>query len=456
MSTLLVSKTRVAPMKTITVPRLELAAAELLSRLLGEVMKAMEFNLMEYTLWTDLQVVLHWIRKIPRNLKTYVANRVSSIQINSEVKNWKYINTKENPADLLSRGMKPSDLINSDLWLHGPEWLALSCEAFAVTEFKDSIQKITRTTKKRVKLIDYVDKLERAINVTAYLVRFFAEAKTCFMSRRQSKRGKKSCMLPSNEHKMKAMKLLLRQEQEQYYNKEITSLEGNKQVPEKSKIESLKPELISGLLRVHGRLKNSNLDENMRHPVIVPGGSRSAWLIMDHAHRKTKHGGVQVMIQFIHHARSEAICIDVLFCVRHNHRTETQMMADSPADRVRAGKPLLGVDYAGPIDNKMIDRDGNQIVKQKVWIAVFIYLKTRAIHLDVVTDLTAIAYIACFKRFIANRGRCERIYSDNGTAFVGPAKEIKRAMEKWYQTSKHERYLMALHDASRTTSGWHK
>lgn len=462
-STLLVSKTRVAPMKTITVPRLELAAAELLSRMLGELIKAMEFTSVDYTLWTDSQVVLHWIQKIPRNLKTYVANRVSSIQTNTDVKRWKYINTKENPADLLSRGMKPSELINSELWLHGPEWLTSSHEgwpkcvfvpntaaeaelefrAFAVTEFIESIQITMRTTKKRVNLIDYVDKLERAINVISYLFKFLSDAKNRPIGRK-SKRGNQPSILPTNEHKMKAMKLLLRQEQEQYYNKEITALEASKQIPEKSKIESLKPELIDGLLKVHGRLKNSNLEESMRHPVIVPGGSRLSWLIMDYAHRETKHGGTQVMMQFIRQnywipklrSALRSYLHKCVICVRHNHRTETQMMADLPADRVRAGKPFLhvGVDYAGPIDIKMIDRDGNQIVKQKVWIAVFVCLKTRAIHLDVVTDLTSVAYIACYERFIANRGRCERIYSDNGTAFVGAAKEIKKAMEKWYKT----------------------
>lgn len=109
-------------------------------------------------------------------------------------------------------------------------------------------------------------------------------------------------------------------------------------------------------------------------------------------------------------------------------------MADLPRDRVTPGKPFLhsGVDYAGPFEIKTIDRAGEQIVRQKCWVSVFVCLKTRAVHIDVVSDLTSVAFIACYERFIARRGRCERIYSDNGTAFVGAAKELRKAKELWH------------------------
>lgn len=97
-SRLLVAKARVAPIKTLTIPRLELSAAELMARLLTEVKKAMEWRDVRYMLWTDSSVVLHWIRKLPCNLKTYVANRVASIQSNTDINKWRHINTKENPA----------------------------------------------------------------------------------------------------------------------------------------------------------------------------------------------------------------------------------------------------------------------------------------------------------------------------------------------------------------------
>ncbi|XP_055840363.1 uncharacterized protein LOC129907896 [Episyrphus balteatus] len=122
-ASLLTAKTRVAPLKTVTIPRLELAAAELLGRLVASVIKTMEWAGVEYELWSDSLVALHWINKLPYNLKTFVANRVASIQTNTEVKRWRHVRTQDNPADLLSRGIKPSALVNNNLWLHGPEWL---------------------------------------------------------------------------------------------------------------------------------------------------------------------------------------------------------------------------------------------------------------------------------------------------------------------------------------------
>ncbi|XP_017472652.1 PREDICTED: uncharacterized protein LOC108363714 [Rhagoletis zephyria] len=231
--TLLTSKTRVAPMKTITVPRLELAAAELLSRLLVYVIKEMEFTKVDYTLWTDSQVVLHWIKKIPRNLKTFVANKVASIQTNTDVKKWRYVNTKDNPADLLSRGMSPSENIHNHLWLQGPDWLSLTPQcvflpntvgeaevevrAFAVTEFVEPIRITTRANIYRVPLIEYVDKLNRAIDIVAYLFKFISNLKV-HLAVRRSKRRETLHIVPDNDHRAQAMKYLLRQEQVQCYN----------------------------------------------------------------------------------------------------------------------------------------------------------------------------------------------------------------------------------------------
>lgn len=108
-------------------------------------------------------------------------------------------------------------------------------------------------------------------------------------------------------------------------------------------------------------------------------------------------------------------------------------MADLPGDRIQPGKPFLhsGVDYAGPFELKVIDRLGDSITMTKAWVAVFVCLKTRAVHLDVVTDYSSGAFLACYERFIGRRGRCERMYSDNGSSFTGAEKEIRRAYESW-------------------------
>lgn len=124
-SHLVTSKTRVVPLKNVTIPRLELSAAESLSRLLTNISVSMEFKDTEYILWTDSSITLYWIRKQPGVLKQFVANRVASIQKRTDLKCWRYVNTKENPADLLSRGARPSELGSNKLWWHGPAWLSL-------------------------------------------------------------------------------------------------------------------------------------------------------------------------------------------------------------------------------------------------------------------------------------------------------------------------------------------
>ncbi|XP_055325647.1 uncharacterized protein LOC129579531, partial [Sitodiplosis mosellana] len=122
-SSLLISKMRVAPLKTVTIPRLELTAAEMLSRLYEQVKTSIEWNRIPYSLWSDSTITLHWIRKEPHSLKVFAANRVASIQERTNIECWHHVDSSDNPADLVSRGLLPSDLVDNKLWLHGPEWL---------------------------------------------------------------------------------------------------------------------------------------------------------------------------------------------------------------------------------------------------------------------------------------------------------------------------------------------
>ncbi|XP_055850677.1 uncharacterized protein LOC129915222 [Episyrphus balteatus] len=238
------------------------------------------------------------------------------------------------------------------------------------------------------------------------------------------------------------MAYLLRKSQEERYGKEITWLKKRKGLPEGSDLGPLNPLLdAQNILRVGGRLDRSSNSYEMNHPAIVPNGSRLAWLIVNHAHHNTKHGAVQVMMQFVREKywipklRSElrGYLHKCVVCARYSCKLGQQLMSELPADRVQIGKPFVhcGVDYAGPFEIKMLDKKGEQITRSKCWVAIFVCLKTRAVHIDLVTDLTSLSFIACYERFIARRGRCERMYSDNGTTFVGTNNELKRAIDKW-------------------------
>ncbi|XP_058448777.1 uncharacterized protein LOC131428752 [Malaya genurostris] len=119
---LLISKSKVAPIGTQTIPRLELCAAQLLARLLTQVQNSTNVIGTVY-LWTDSSIVLNWIATSPSAWKTFVANRVAEIQELTSHVEWNHVPSKDNPADLISRGMDLQELLTNDLWWTGPQWL---------------------------------------------------------------------------------------------------------------------------------------------------------------------------------------------------------------------------------------------------------------------------------------------------------------------------------------------
>lgn len=124
LKTLLVcSKSKIAPVKGLTIPRMELCAALLLSRLASKVIPALKMELRQISYYSDSQIFLAWLKKPPTQLNTFVRNRIMEIDSQTKEAEWKYVRTEENPADVVSRGQLPQQLAINQLWWNGPPFL---------------------------------------------------------------------------------------------------------------------------------------------------------------------------------------------------------------------------------------------------------------------------------------------------------------------------------------------
>ena len=132
---LVCSKSRVAPLSGLTIPRLELCTASILKRLYVKSKAQFDLPINQITLWSDSTIVLCWLKKAPHLLRTFESNRVAEIQSLGDEVRWKHVRSEDNPADSLSRGQLPSEFVNNSMWTSGPKWLA-----FDETQWPQSVE----------------------------------------------------------------------------------------------------------------------------------------------------------------------------------------------------------------------------------------------------------------------------------------------------------------------------
>ena len=441
---ILAAKSRIAPKERRSIARLELCGAVVLVNLMELVEAALIVKTYKKYFWMDSAIALHWIRKSPGQLQPFVANRVSQIQELSENVTWRHVRGEDNPADLISRGLLPEELVGNSFWWHGPKFLELPENEWPASivsinpddpmfqsEFRKIQSFVTQAAAPNIiiKIVEDSSQLSAAKNKVATIKRIFNNLKAIV-------RG--SAPLSGQitvAERAEALKSIIRLYQKQDFAEETKSLTDGRPIPQSSKLKRLDARWNPDerIIRVGGRLDHAgSCFEDQKHQIIIPKCHLSS-LIIREIHEKHLHAGQQATLghlrmQFWPIQAKNTIRKELhncIACCKARPKLVQQFMGQLPPSRITPSPAFfnVGVDYAGPFSMKTGTIRSARIVK--VYIALFVCMATKAIHLEVVSDLSTKAFIAALDRFSSRRGLPRNIYSDNGTNFVGSSNELK-------------------------------
>ncbi|XP_071580995.1 uncharacterized protein [Temnothorax nylanderi] len=431
---LLCSKSRVAPLKAISLARLELQAALLLAELMDKVSISIDITHFKKVLWSDSTITLYWITSLSRRWEVFVANRVGKIQRLTKIEDWRHIPSTDNPADILSRGLYPHELADASLWWHEPTFLQYEEDRWPskdITRPRDDLPERRETAAAVVinspSIVDGLIKkhsnLGKIYRIIAYCLRFY-----------KAHRPTPATESVSHNEMSYALGVACKAVQRSSFPDEYRALSKGNSVSASSKILFLSPFIDeTGLIRMGGRLKNSELKFDACHPILLPRDYEFTKRTIRQEHVRNMHAGTQATIAAVRQRfwllslRSTArkIIRSCVTCFRAKPSQSEAIMGSLPSTRVTVSRPFshCGVDYAGPVMVKEGKRRNARF--HKAYIAIFVCFSTKAVHIELVSDLTSESFLSALRRFMSQRGKPACMYSDNGTTFVGAHKQIK-------------------------------
>ncbi|XP_041986283.1 uncharacterized protein LOC121738360 [Aricia agestis] len=389
------AKAKVAPLKTQTIPRLELQAALVGARLGNAVTAEHRWKTDAIFYWTDAQVVLWWIQNGSRKYTPYVVHRLGEIAELTSVHQWRPVN--EWPTE--------SPVQAEDLEEH---------VAFQTTEASevDCLPDVSRFSK-----------YERLVRCTAMVLLFIEKCR----DRRASL---------DVRHLEKAEVLWYRKSQHDSFAREIEKMKNGGTAPRWSSLYRLNPVYRDGLLTLDGRIRAAQVPDEMKNPVILDGRHPFTRLLVAREHARAGHGSRERVVNDLRQKfwilklrpTVRSIIHNCAFCRMRRARPKIPQPGDLPPERLGAfQRPFsyCGLDCFGP----MIVTIGRR--HEKRWGALFTCLTTRAVHLELVATLSTDSALMAMRRMAARRGWPAVMYSDNGTNFRGADVELQRAYAEW-------------------------
>lgn len=418
---LVMAKCLVAPLKTKSIPRLELDAAVLAVRVLNMVRSADSWNVARVCMWTDAKDVLWWLRSSTRRYKSYVANRVSNILDSTQVEQWRWTPTHQNPADWAT---KFADREGKErLWWLGPEYLRHTEEEWPeyVGANPDQALELSPVmmmhvvARSRQTYAALVPEVTRFSSFTRLLRSAAVGIKFVRICRGEAFRGG----IDASDLALAESTLFLLVQQAtwtttfQKFVQGLTSFEDQ-----------------HGVLRMRGRLELvEGLNLNARFPVIVPNDHPVVTLLIMSVHQNNAHCHTSTVVNELRQrvimpalrSTVKRVIGQCQYCCVRRAIPVPPMMSAVPPGRVASFLPPfshVGIDYFGPLDIVIGRR------REKRWGVLMTCLTTRAVYLEVAYSLSAKSCVAVLQSLMGRRGIPVVIYSDNATTFQGAAKEV--------------------------------
>ena len=436
-SNLIMAKARIAPLKPVKLPQLELTAINIAARLACFIKSSYdrEIQISSVHIWSDSTIALSWL-SAGICKKPYVQQRVNEISSLVPDAKFHHVSGLENPADLLTRGIKFKKFNGNSLWFTGPPWLSSftddnSSFVACIPTREEKTSSDEETSSESFPEIFDVKKFSsfsKCVRIMSYVFKFINKIKGKI--HRESNDDDTLRSMTSLEEEKTAEKFLISQCQKEFYKDVVSYLECSKNSKLPAIINQLGLCIYDGIIRCKGRLSNSDLNYDSKYPVLLPPAAHLTKLLVRKIHEEKFHSGLSDTLSFMRtkfwvpRARQviKGMLSKCVVCRKIRGKAfGPKETAQLPVERVRESRPfqVTGLDYTGALNV----RNGSVIVK--VYIVIFSCAVTRALHCELVENCSEEEFLAAFMRFVSRRSFPQLIISDNAKTFISAAKTLK-------------------------------